>query len=161
MTRHAALFGLAFSSAIAAGFTQAPGGITFTDVTGAAGIRFVHNSGRAGQKWLPETLGSGVAFFDADVDRLLERHELDGDLVRLVQRVAAHDAGLGQERLAGQLDHELVHGAGLDGRGQNQLRPAAAQVADLHRELRARLAGHALALHFESRSRLKNASSSA
>jgi enediyne biosynthesis protein E4 len=45
-----------------------PGGVTFTDVTRAAGIRFVHNSGRAGQKWLPETLGSGVAFFDADGD---------------------------------------------------------------------------------------------
>ncbi len=40
----------------------------FTDVTAAAGIRFVHNSGRAGRKWLPETLGSGVAFFDADGD---------------------------------------------------------------------------------------------
>jgi hypothetical protein len=37
-------------------------------VTRAAGIRFVHNSGRAGKKWLPETLGSGVAFFDADGD---------------------------------------------------------------------------------------------
>lgn len=44
---------------------QAP---MFTDVTAAAGIRFVHNSGRAGRKWLPETLGSGVAFFDADGD---------------------------------------------------------------------------------------------
>ncbi len=42
--------------------------LTFTDVTSAAGIRFVHNSGRAGRKWLPETMGSGVAFFDADGD---------------------------------------------------------------------------------------------
>ena len=40
----------------------------FTDVTSASGIRFVHNSGRAGKKWLPETMGSGVAFFDADGD---------------------------------------------------------------------------------------------
>jgi hypothetical protein len=45
-----------------------PAAITFTDVTSAAGIRFVHNSGRAGRKWLPETMGSGVAFFDADGD---------------------------------------------------------------------------------------------
>lgn len=43
-------------------------GVTFTDVTAAAGIRFTHNSGRAGQKWLPETMGSGVAFFDANGD---------------------------------------------------------------------------------------------
>ena len=43
-------------------------GVTFTDVTAAAGIKFVHNSGRAGQKLLPETLGAGCAFFDADGD---------------------------------------------------------------------------------------------
>ena len=44
------------------------GSITFTDVTAAAGIRFTHNSGRAGKKYLPETLGSGVAFVDVDGD---------------------------------------------------------------------------------------------
>src|SRR5439155_25576309 len=43
-------------------------GVTFTDVTAAAGITFVHNSGRAGQKLLPETLGAGCAFIDADGD---------------------------------------------------------------------------------------------
>jgi hypothetical protein len=48
--------------------SAAPGGITFTDVTAAAGIRFTHNSGRAGKKYLPETLGSGGAFFEADGD---------------------------------------------------------------------------------------------
>ncbi|MGE5569696.1 MAG: CRTAC1 family protein [Rhodospirillales bacterium] len=42
--------------------------IQFTDVTAAAGIRFTHNSGRAGKKWLPETMGAGCAFFDADGD---------------------------------------------------------------------------------------------
>jgi len=40
----------------------------FTDVTASAGIRFVHNSGRAGKKWLPETLGSGCAFLDFNGD---------------------------------------------------------------------------------------------
>ncbi|MEJ7605011.1 MAG: VCBS repeat-containing protein [Bryobacteraceae bacterium] len=40
----------------------------FTDVTATAGIRFTHNSGRAGKKYLPETMGSGAAFFDADGD---------------------------------------------------------------------------------------------
>lgn len=44
------------------------GSVTFSDVTAAAGIRFTHNSGRAGKKYLPETLGSGVAVFDADGD---------------------------------------------------------------------------------------------
>ena len=40
----------------------------FTDVTAQAGIKFTHNSGRAGKRWLPETMGSGCAFFDADGD---------------------------------------------------------------------------------------------
>src|ERR1700689_155102 len=43
-------------------------GIVFTDVTAQAGIHFTHNSGRTGKKYLPETLGSGCAFFDADGD---------------------------------------------------------------------------------------------
>jgi enediyne biosynthesis protein E4 len=43
-------------------------GPIFTDVTAQAGIHFTHNSGRAGKKYLPETLGSGCAFFDADGD---------------------------------------------------------------------------------------------
>src|SRR6201995_5839787 len=46
----------------------APPAITFTDVTQQAGIHFVHNAGRAGKKYLPETLGAGCAFFDADGD---------------------------------------------------------------------------------------------
>ncbi len=42
--------------------------VRFTDATAAAGLHFVHESGRAGKKWLPETLGSGVAVLDADGD---------------------------------------------------------------------------------------------
>src|SRR6266436_7584736 len=42
--------------------------VQLTDITSAAGILFTHNSGRAGKKFLPETLGSGCAFFDADGD---------------------------------------------------------------------------------------------
>jgi hypothetical protein len=48
------------------------GGVSFTDVTAAAGIRFTHNSGRAGKKWLPETMGSGGAFVDLDGDGWLD-----------------------------------------------------------------------------------------
>lgn len=40
----------------------------FTDVTKAAGIAFRHNAGKAGKKWLPETMGSGCAFTDLDGD---------------------------------------------------------------------------------------------
>ena len=41
---------------------------SFTDVTASAGIRFRHLSGAFGSKYLPETMGSGGAFFDADGD---------------------------------------------------------------------------------------------
>ena len=40
----------------------------FTDVTKAAGISFIHNNGATGSKWLPETMGGGVAFLDFDGD---------------------------------------------------------------------------------------------
>lgn len=45
-----------------------PQPVKFTAATQSAGIRFVHNNGRSGKKLLPETLGSGCAFFDADGD---------------------------------------------------------------------------------------------
>jgi len=42
--------------------------IPFTDVTREAGILFSHHSGATGEKLLPETMGSGVAFLDFDND---------------------------------------------------------------------------------------------
>ena len=43
-------------------------GVTFRDVTQQAGIHFVHDNGAFGKKYLPETLGPGVAFIDYDND---------------------------------------------------------------------------------------------
>jgi hypothetical protein len=45
-----------------------PNGAHFEDVTRAAGIRFIHNNGAFGKKYLPETLGPGAAFIDYDND---------------------------------------------------------------------------------------------
>jgi enediyne biosynthesis protein E4 len=42
--------------------------IVFADVTASAGVRFVHNNGAFGKKYLPETLGAGCVFFDFDAD---------------------------------------------------------------------------------------------
>lgn len=42
--------------------------IRFTDITSAAGIKFVHENGAYGDKLLPETMGSGCAFLDYDRD---------------------------------------------------------------------------------------------
>ncbi len=42
--------------------------VMFTDITQQAGIRFAHTNGAFGEKLLPETMGSGVAFLDYDKD---------------------------------------------------------------------------------------------
>lgn len=52
--------------AIAASAARPPA--AFTDVTVQAGVRFVHNNGAFGRKYLPETMGSGALWFDADGD---------------------------------------------------------------------------------------------
>ena len=43
---------------------------TFSDVTAAYGIDFRHHHGGTGDKQLPETMGSGVAWLDFDGDGL-------------------------------------------------------------------------------------------
>jgi len=42
--------------------------VQFTDVTKSAGLTFTHYTGAFGKKYLPETLGPGVAFIDYDGD---------------------------------------------------------------------------------------------
>jgi hypothetical protein len=50
------------------GATSPSSPVTFRDITQQAGIHFVHNTGGFGKKFLPETLGPGVAFLDYDND---------------------------------------------------------------------------------------------
>jgi hypothetical protein len=47
---------------------QEPPAAIFTDITGEAGIEFIHTTGAYGEKLLPETMGSGAAFLDYDND---------------------------------------------------------------------------------------------
>jgi hypothetical protein len=42
--------------------------VTFSDVTGQAGLKFRHNNGAYGKKYLPETMGAGAAWLDYDND---------------------------------------------------------------------------------------------
>ncbi|MDH3588261.1 MAG: CRTAC1 family protein [Gammaproteobacteria bacterium] len=46
----------------------APPEVRFTDITASAGIAFRHTNGAYGERLLPETMGSGAAFFDYDND---------------------------------------------------------------------------------------------
>ena len=65
-----AVFALATVATTLGGNAAAPtaSAITFRDVTQQSGIRFTHNNGAFGKKFLPETLGPGVAFIDYDND---------------------------------------------------------------------------------------------
>src|SRR5271167_3938360 len=52
--------------------------VVFTDITAQAGIHFVHNAGKSGKKYLPETVGSGAAFIDADGDGWIDIFLVNG-----------------------------------------------------------------------------------
>ncbi|MGH9334817.1 MAG: FG-GAP repeat domain-containing protein, partial [Vicinamibacteria bacterium] len=54
--------------AVALAAEDPPASARFVDVTEKAGIRFTHENGAFGKKYLPETMGSGCAFFDFDSD---------------------------------------------------------------------------------------------
>lgn len=54
--------------AVAFNVTSHAQSITLRDITAQAGIRFTHNNGAFGKKWLPETMGPGCAFVDYDND---------------------------------------------------------------------------------------------
>jgi hypothetical protein len=43
-------------------------GVTFREATKETGVDFVQVNGAAGKKWMPETMGGGVAIFDYDND---------------------------------------------------------------------------------------------
>src|SRR5919198_1397731 len=51
---------------------QAPSPVNFTDVTAQAGVTFRHAASPTSQKYLPETMGGGVALFDYDNDGRLD-----------------------------------------------------------------------------------------
>ena len=46
--------------------------VTFTDLTAASGVSFRHAASKTSVKFLPETMGGGVAVFDADGDGRLD-----------------------------------------------------------------------------------------
>ena len=108
------IFYLLFSSGLSpiANAQSADAGITFQDVTAKAGIHFVHNNGAFGKKFLPETVGPGVAFIDYDNDGWPDIFLVNG----------THWLGHGQKHTTPKLYHnnhdgtftDVTHKAGLD-----------------------------------------------
>jgi hypothetical protein len=85
--------------------------VHFTDITAAAGIHFTHNAGRTGKKWLPETMGSGCAFLDADGDGWLDILLVNGK--DLVPRGRHTTAALYHNNHDGTFT-DITRGSGLD-----------------------------------------------
>lgn len=50
----------------------------FVDITQTSGVRFLHRASPTSRKYLPETMGAGVALFDFDNDGLLDLYLLNG-----------------------------------------------------------------------------------
>jgi len=107
--------GLAVGLAVLAGITPLTGqggAVTFKDVTAAAGITFTHNSGRAGKKYLPETMGAGGAFVDLDGDGWLDVVIVNGrDWAPSKGLASLH--GLYRNNRNGTFS-DVVKGSGLD-----------------------------------------------
>jgi hypothetical protein len=57
---------------------QSPRSQIFSDITNAAGIRFRHEASHTSQKYLIETMGSGVAWLDYDGDSNLDLFFVNG-----------------------------------------------------------------------------------
>src|SRR5947209_16959412 len=88
-----------------------PSAIHFTDVTAAAGIKFTHNAGRTGKKWLPETMGAGCAFLDFDGDGWLDILLVNGK--DLVPKGRHTTAALYRNNRNGTFT-DVTRGSGLD-----------------------------------------------
>ena len=64
----ALLFAIVTPVALGQAAKKASSSVHFTDITQRSGIRFTHNNGAFGKRYLPETLGPGAAFIDYDGD---------------------------------------------------------------------------------------------
>jgi len=93
--------------------------IRFVDVAAGAGIDFLHHQGGVGDKHLPETMGSGVAWLDFDRDGWTDLYWVDSGPLP-----DAHDVDTRREPAAGSTD------AGIPSTGSGLPSPAATVPGD-------------------------------
>ena len=95
------------------------GEVQFVDVAHEVGVDFHHRNGAAGQKHVPETIGSGVAFFDYDGDghsdlyfvnsaaaAEMYRGTGDGLFVRVTEAAGVASSGIGMGCAAADYDQD-------------------------------------------------------
>ena len=93
--------------------------VQFVDVTTAAGITFRHRNGATAEKHTPETMGSGLAFFDYDSDGWLDlyfvnsagsgglyRNRGDGSFEETTERAGVANSGFGMGCAASDYDND-------------------------------------------------------
>lgn len=110
------------------GTVQSQESVQFVDVTRAAGVDFRYINGASGRKYMPEAVGSGAAFLDADGDGWLDlyvvngaalpgytgtvgtnalyRNDADGSFSNITAASGTGDAGFGMAAAVGDADND-------------------------------------------------------
>ena len=92
---------------------QAPAPVTFTDITAQTGITFKHAAAPTSRKYLPETMGGGVALFDYDNDGRLDIYFTNG--AALSDPMTAHaQPDKRDPRFSNRLYHQKADGTFAD-----------------------------------------------
>jgi hypothetical protein len=91
-----------------------PPAIKFKNITAEAGIDFTRESGARGEKLLPETMGSGCAFFDFDNDGDQDILLVNSTAWSNQSAVAAPTSCALYENLGGGKFKNITAGSGLD-----------------------------------------------
>jgi len=87
-----------------------------TDVTVASGVTFSHHTGATGERYFPETMGPGVALFDADGDGDLDLYAVDGGRLPGVSSVESAPNRLYRNRGDGSFE-DVTTDSGVGDRG--------------------------------------------
>jgi enediyne biosynthesis protein E4 len=81
--RRRSFLGMAVAqSALKSVFANGPAHLGFEDITAKSGVGFRHSASKTSQKYLPESMGSGVAMLDYNNDGLLDLFFVNGAALR-------------------------------------------------------------------------------